>query len=133
MRTVHFLLHYAHESNWTDRSAWQAYNASIVGLPAEFQFPGNWNPAPVALPDGRVRIMVHTGWSGKTRDIEGWSGEVIVEADSWRGPYRMISSRDITNCIRCEEGWSGVCVRAVPLAPSPDRSPQPLRLKPLSS
>ena len=30
-------------------------------------------------------------------------GEVIVEADSWKGPYKMISSRDITDCIKCEE------------------------------
>ena len=33
----------------------------------------------------------------------GWSGEVIVEADSWRGPYRLISSKDVTRCTYCEE------------------------------
>jgi hypothetical protein len=59
----------------------------------------------VALPDGRVRIMVHTGWSGlpSYHNATGWSGEVIVEAPSWRGPYRLISSRDITHCTKCEE------------------------------
>ena len=55
------------------------------------------------MPDGRVRIMVHTGWSGVTGNISGWSGEVIVEADTWRGPYQIISARDITHCTFCEE------------------------------
>jgi hypothetical protein len=61
----------------------------------------------VALPDGRVRVMVHTGYSlfynSSNNTIAGWSGEVIIEAPSWRGPYRMITSRDITNCTHCEE------------------------------
>ena len=90
------------------------------------RWEGNWNPAPVALPDGRVRIMVHTGWSGKFKNVTGWSGEAIIEAPSWQGPYKIITSRDvraqryrmmallpcspgalscgqITNCTKCEE------------------------------
>ena len=64
--------------------------------------------------------------SGKFKNVTGWSGEVIVEAPSWQGPYKMITSRDvrahsatggwlccradqvrccgqITNCTKCEE------------------------------
>jgi hypothetical protein len=52
----------------------------------------------------KVRIMVHTDWSRITGNTTGgWMGEVIVEADTWKGPYKMISSRDITDCIKCEE------------------------------
>jgi hypothetical protein len=40
----------------------------------------NWNPAPVVMPDGSVRIMIHT-------DPDPWAGEVIAEAKNWRGPY----------------------------------------------
>ena len=66
VQTVNFTLHYAPVANaaFASQENWRPYNASIVDFPVEFQFPGNWNPAPVQLPDGRVRIMVHTGWSG---------------------------------------------------------------------
>ena len=80
---------------------------TIKDFPVEFSFQGNWNPAPVALPDGRVRVMVHTMYSGfyntSNRTVAGWSGEVVIEAPTWRGPYRLITSRDITNCTHCQE------------------------------
>ena len=60
---IHTLTH-THLLRYTDRTAWSAFNATIKDFPVNFKFPGNWNPAPVALPDGRVRIMVHTGFSG---------------------------------------------------------------------
>jgi hypothetical protein len=43
----------------------------------------------VALPDGRVRVMAHTGFSGFFNKLVGWSGEVIIEAPSWEGPYKV--------------------------------------------
>lgn len=112
-----FLIHYATKDTYFDRAAWKVHNATIKDFPTDFSFrggagvglgtytEGNWNPAPVALPDGRVRIMVHTGWSGlpEFHNLTGWSGEVIVEAPSWKGPYKMITSRDITFCTKCEE------------------------------
>lgn len=103
--TVQFTVHYAPLANgsFAEKAAWAAVNVSIVDFPVEFKFPGNWNPAPFELPDGRVRIMVHTGWSGITGNVTGWSGEVIVEADTWRGPFKLVSSRDITACTFCEE------------------------------
>ena len=70
------LIHYATNETYGDHTAWKVHNATILDLPTDFQMrggagvglgtytEGNWNPAPVALPDGRVRIMVHTGWSG---------------------------------------------------------------------
>lgn len=58
--------------------------------------PGNWNPAPVVLPDGRVRIMGHTDWAP-------WGGEVILEAPSWKGPYRVVGGDEIDHCSYCEE------------------------------
>lgn len=45
------------------KEAWKVFNTSMIDFPLEFQFQGNWNPAPVAMPDGKVRIMVHTDWS----------------------------------------------------------------------
>ena len=47
--------------------------------------------------------MAHTGFSGYFNEAVGWSGEVIIEAPSWEGPYRLISSKDVTNCTHCEE------------------------------
>ena len=66
------------------------HNATILEFPDVFRLNngGNWNPAPVALPDGRVRVMVHTGFAGFLGDnqtLGGWSGEVIIEAASWKG------------------------------------------------
>jgi hypothetical protein len=72
-----FLIHYSTKESYTERATWKVHNATIKDFPTDFKFrggagvglgtytEGNWNPAPVALPDGRVRIMVHTGWSGK--------------------------------------------------------------------
>jgi len=104
---VSFLLHYAPADKFTDRSAWKSHNATILDFPVNFKWEGNWNPAPVQLSDGTVRVMAHTGYSGfyntSNGTIAGWSGEVVIEADNWRGPYRMITSRDITNCTHCEE------------------------------
>lgn len=50
---------------------------------------------------------MHTGYSGyyntSNGTIAGWSGEVVIEAPSWKGPYEIITSRDITNCTHCQE------------------------------
>ena len=102
-----FLIHHAPVSSYTKPEAWQAYNATMMDLPDVFHFQGNWNPAPVALPDGRVRIMMHTGYSGffktSNNSVGGWAGETIVEGPTWRGPFKVISAKDITNCTHCEE------------------------------
>ena len=91
--TVTFKLHY---SNTGPLGPWKTHMAEIHDFPQEYDFPGNWNPAPILLPDGRVRIVVHTNYP------EMWSGEVIVEADSWQGPYKPITL-DITSCTKCQE------------------------------
>ena len=57
---------------------------------------GNWNPAPVMQANGSVRVMAHTSYVG-------WSGEVILEAPSWRGPYSVVGSDLIDHCEFCEE------------------------------
>lgn len=58
---------------------WQSHDATIVNFAKQDNML-NWNPAPVAMPDGSVRIMIHT-------DPAPWAGEVIAEARDWRGPY----------------------------------------------
>ena len=120
--TANFTLHYApaKAGAFTSKDNWKALNVSILDFPTEFQWPGNWNPAPIALPDGRVRVMVHTGWSRITGNLTGWSGEVIIEADDWRGPYRVISSKDITSCTYCEEDPYMWQARRPPHMPSVD-------------
>ena len=134
--SMHFLIHHSPKGGYTDQKNWKVHNATILDFPDVFRLNngGNWNPAPVALPDGRVRVMVHTGFAGFLGDnqtLAGWSGEVsllrccfavfqhqaaaeslpppaplpqvVIEAASWKGPYRIITSRDITSCTKCEE------------------------------
>jgi hypothetical protein len=64
--TANFTLHYAPAASFASKDSWQALNVSILDFPAEFEWEGNWNPAPVQMADGRVRVMVHTGWSAMT-------------------------------------------------------------------
>lgn len=73
-KAAHFVIHYSNSVN----GPWQ--NISI-----EFDLPDgdnmdNWNPAPVVMSDGSIRLMVHT-------DPAPWAGQLIVEAQDWRGPY----------------------------------------------
>lgn len=91
--TVTFKLHH---SNTGPLGPWKSHVAEIRDLPSDYDFPGNWNPSPILLPDGRIRVVVHTNYP------DGWSGEVIVEAASWKGPYHPIT-RDITSCTKCQE------------------------------
>ena len=44
-------------------------------------------------------MMAHTSYVG-------WSGEVILEASSWKGPYKVVGSDLIDHCEYCEEGAS---------------------------
>jgi hypothetical protein len=44
-------------------------------------------------------VMAHTSYVG-------WSGEVILEASSWKGPYKVVGSDLIDHCEYCEEGAS---------------------------
>lgn len=90
-RTVHFVVRHA----TSFAGPFHPVNLSIVDFPSNYRFPSNWNPAPYAMPDGSVRLMVHT-------NTAPWAGEVIVEAPTWRGPYTPIT-KDITNCTRCQE------------------------------
>jgi hypothetical protein len=57
---------------------------------------GNWNPAPVMLPDGKVRVMAHT-------DNVGWAGETVLEAPTYKGPYTVKTRDDLDHCGFCEE------------------------------
>ena len=61
---VTFLTHHAPATGgaYMQQSAWKAHNTTIKNMPVAFHFQGNWNPAPVALPDGRVRVMVRVGY-----------------------------------------------------------------------
>ena len=47
---------------------------------------GNWNPAPLVHPNGSVFLLAHTEQYGFKH------GEAIIMADTWRGPYRLVSS-----------------------------------------
>jgi hypothetical protein len=77
------------------RGPWTATTVTIQGWNSSWNL-GNWNPAPVMMVDGRVRVMAHTSYVG-------WSGEVILEAPSWRGPYKVVGSDLIDHCEQCEE------------------------------
>eukprot|EP01052_Picozoa_sp_SAG31_P047737 SAG31_NODE_9688_length_1241_cov_1.491243_1_plen_232_part_10 len=70
-----------HSSAGSPLGPWTATTVQIEGWNASWNL-GNWNPSPVILPDGSVRVMAHTSYVG-------WSGEVILEAASWKGPYKV--------------------------------------------
>lgn len=91
-RTVSFVIWY---STTGALGPWLPHTAEIHDFPCAYPFPSNWNPSPYLLPDGRVRIVVHSCTSP-------WGGEILVEAPSWEGPYVPIT-RDITTCTRCAE------------------------------
>ena len=88
-------------ANFTVHSApaplgpWTATTVQIEGWNSSWNLL-NWNPAPVMLGSGQVRVMAHTNYVG-------WSGEVILEAPSWRGPYKVVGSDLIDHCEFCEE------------------------------
>lgn len=55
----------------------------------------NWNPAPHLMPDGSVRVMVHTLTAP-------WAGESVAHASTWRGPYTFLTG-NLDYCEKCEE------------------------------
>ena len=67
---------------------WSATTMVIQGWNTSWNL-GNWNPAPAMLPDGSVRVMAHTSYAP-------WAGEVILEAPSWKGPYKVVGSVSTT-------------------------------------
>ena len=94
-RPVNFTVHSADSPH----GPWVAKTMTVHGwtnLSWTLQTPGNWNPAPIVLPDGSVRVMAHTDWGP-------WAGEVILEAPSWKGPYKVVGGDEIDHCDYCEE------------------------------
>ena len=89
--TVGFTIHYA----GSIEGPWRSWNVTIPDFRSVDNM-NNWNPAPVILPDGRVRVMVHT-------DPTPWGGETIVEAAHWRGPYRRLTADVMAYCTKCQE------------------------------
>jgi len=85
---VTFTIFYAEEAG----GAYKAHTAQLLDYPTHRYAPwdygstGNWNPAPLVHPNGTVFVMDHSG-------SFGWKhGEAVLKADTWRGPYRMVSS-----------------------------------------
>ena len=91
---VNFTLHSAPSPH----GPWVSTTLSPIGWNASWtlQNPGNWNPAPVFLGDGSIRVMAHTDWGP-------WAGETILEAPSWKGPYTVRGGDEIDHCDYCEE------------------------------
>lgn len=81
-------LHYA--SAVDAAGPWTPHSTQIIGL-SNADNIGNYNPAPLVLPNGSIALMVHTD------DNQGWSGDVIAVADSWRGPYFVTVPDDAIN------------------------------------
>jgi hypothetical protein len=92
-KMVNFTIHYSVDS---PLGPFSKHTATIIDFPVEFAFPANWNPAPVAMSDGKVRMMVHTNNDQHTQF------GIIVEAPTWKGPYRPITM-DVTHCHLCQE------------------------------
>jgi hypothetical protein len=58
--------------------------------------PGYWNPAPVALGNGTIRLMIKNG---------GPSSATVLEATSWQGPYRRVAPFDVVKCSVFRFKW----------------------------
>lgn len=80
---------------WSETATgeYQPHTAQIVGWPTHTRGRpwsygpyGNWNPAPVVHPNGSIYLLVHPEQYGFKH------GEAILTADTWRGPYRLVSS-----------------------------------------
>lgn len=86
--TANFTIHFAEEA----KGPYKAWNASILDWPADWDFgaKGNWNPSPFQHPNGTIFLMAHTSW-------RAFCGEAIIRADSWRGPYTVVSSDTYPN------------------------------------
>jgi len=76
---------------------WTPHTAQIIGL-SNYDNIGNWNPAPVVLPNGSIAVMIHTD------DNQGWSGESIAIAQDWRGPYHVtVGNEQVANLPKSQE------------------------------
>lgn len=86
--TANFTIHWAEEA----RGPYQAFNASILDWPANWDYGanGNWNPSPFQHPNGSVYLMAHTSW-------RAFCGEAIIRADHWRGPYTVVAADTYAN------------------------------------
>eukprot|EP00039_Didymoeca_costata_P004535 m.73987 g.73987 ORF g.73987 m.73987 type:complete len:431 (+) comp12442_c0_seq2:33-1325(+) len=90
--TFNFTVHYAS----SPEGPWKGLQISIPDFPTNWTM-NNWNPAPVIDPKtGSVRVMGHTDWGP-------WAGETILEAPSWKGPYRAVGGDLMDHCDYCEE------------------------------
>ena len=69
---------------------WESFSTQIIGLSSSDNL-NNWNPAPFILPNGSIALMIHTD------DNQGWSGEVIAIASTWKGPYIVTVSDNAVN------------------------------------
>lgn len=95
---THLFHQSAHSLNLLSRSLTQLtqFTPSLrSSIPPVFFIRSHRNPAPVAMPSGEVRMMVHTSPAP-------WAGEAIVSAPSWRGPYSPLTG-DVTTCSNCQE------------------------------
>merc|ERR1712100_78326 len=81
--TANFTIHWATSA----AGEYEKYTASILDWPSNWDFGahGNWNPAPLVHPNGTIFLMAHTSW-------KAFCGEAIIRADTWRGPYHVMSS-----------------------------------------
>ena len=76
---------------------WAPFATQIIGL-SNFDNIQNWNPSPLVLPNGSIAVMIHTD------DNQGWSGESIAVADTWRGPYHVtVGNEAIANQPKSQE------------------------------
>jgi len=82
-------LHYSQDLN--AEGPWTPITTQLIGL-SNYDNIGNWNPAPMVLPNGSIAVMIHTN------DNNGWSGETIAVADSWKGPYTVtVGNEEVAN------------------------------------
>lgn len=63
-QTFAAVLHYSQSIN----GPWTPYPFVMEGLPSDGGI-GNWNPAPVVMPDNSIRIMVHTDTTPWVRKV----------------------------------------------------------------
>eukprot|EP01063_Lacrimia_lanifica_P028794 TRINITY_DN4273_c1_g1_i5.p1 TRINITY_DN4273_c1_g1~~TRINITY_DN4273_c1_g1_i5.p1 ORF type:complete len:430 (+),score=102.83 TRINITY_DN4273_c1_g1_i5:48-1337(+) len=95
-----FVLHHSDSYD----GPWTPMNLTIQGWNDTWMMK-NWNPTAQVMPNGSIRLMVHTQTRYNTKR-DYWTGIAILHADSWRGPYTVMPGQeqgDDDKCFWCEE------------------------------
>ena len=94
-----FRMHYAASpEEASSKFPWAYVNVTLKGY--KWGFPGNWNPAPMLLPNGSLRVMAHDSW-------RSMAGTAIFQSDgqaNYQGPFDLITDDQAPSWVGSTRG-----------------------------